>query len=127
MPYWSAFFRFVSDALDDNEGSRTRNPIANFQGIVKYEVVFDQSVNENEPTTGWIELNPMKEEITTEKQLVDGDRLRVWVRATDVVGNTRTDSTFMQIDGSPPTVMTVSGRQPLEINVDSDEYKHASR
>ena len=119
--------RFVSDALDDNEGNRTKNPIENFQGIVKYEVVFDQSVNLVEPTTGWVELKPMKEEFTTEKPLVDGDRLRVWVRATDVVGNTRTESTSMQIDGSPPTVMNVSGRQPLEINVDSDEYKHASR
>ena len=117
----------MSNALDDNEGNRTRTPIADFQGIVKYEVVFDQSVNEVEPTTGWIELNPMKEEIITEKPLVNGDRLRVWVRATDVVGNTRIYVTFMQIDGSPPTVMTDSRRQPLEINVDSDEYKHASR
>ena len=122
-----SFCRFVSDALDDNEGNRTRNPIENLQGIVKYEVLFDQSVNELEPKLGWVEVKPMKEEITTEKQLVDGDRLRVWVRATDVFGNTRTESTSMQIDGSPPNVMPVSGRQPLEMNVDSEEYKHASR
>ena len=37
----------------------------------------------------------------------DGDSVRVWVRATDVMGNTKTDSVLVHVDSSPPVIQDV--------------------
>ncbi|WAQ93654.1 hypothetical protein MAR_006125 [Mya arenaria] len=119
--------KFVADSLDDNEGKRTRQAIPNYHGIVKYEVVYDQSALEQAPTIGWLEVD-LSEQTSTQRILVDGDRLRVWVRATDVMGNTKTDSTFMRIDGSPPTISSGnSSDHQLQLNVADGSYSHSSR
>ncbi|WAQ93645.1 hypothetical protein MAR_006116 [Mya arenaria] len=119
--------KFVAASLDDKEGKRTRAAIPNFHGIVKYEVVYDQSASEEVPTRGWSEIT-LQESTSTLRTLQDGDRLRVWVRATDVMGNTKTDSTFMKIDGSPPTISSGSSSDHrVELNVDDGAYRHASR
>ncbi|XP_052796120.1 uncharacterized protein LOC128228694 [Mya arenaria] len=119
--------KFVAASLDDKDGKRTRAAIPNFHGIVKYEVVYDQSASEEVPTRGWSEIT-LQESTSTLRTLQDGDRLRVWVRATDVMGNTKTDSTFMRIDGSPPTISSGSSSDHrVELNVDDGAYRHASR
>ncbi|KAK2145663.1 hypothetical protein NP493_3886g00000 [Ridgeia piscesae] len=40
----------------------------------------------------------------------DGDSVRVWVRATDVMGNTKTDSVLVHVDSSPPVIPDVQLR-----------------
>jgi len=90
--------------------------------------VWDQSASTTEPTSGWQVLNPLKEEFLVERVLVDGDRLRFWVRATDIMGNTKTDSTFVQIDGSVPFISNASNSyHGLELNVPTGQYKHSTR
>ncbi|WAQ93664.1 TIE2-like protein [Mya arenaria] len=96
--------KFVSDSLDDDEGERTRQAIPNYHGIVQFEVAYEQSASEEVPT-GWSVVG-LHERTSSQRTLENGDRLRVWIRATDVMGNTRTDSTLMRIDGSPPTIST---------------------
>ncbi|XP_052809614.1 uncharacterized protein LOC128238075 [Mya arenaria] len=119
--------KFVADSLDDDKGDRSRQAIPNYHGIVKFEVAYDQSVSEEMPTAGWSKIT-LQERISTQRILVDGDRLRVWVRATDVMGNTKTDSTFMRIDGSPPTISSEnSSDHSIKLNVVDGAYKHASR
>ncbi|WAQ93658.1 FER-like protein [Mya arenaria] len=119
--------QFVADSLDDDKGDRSRQAIPNYHGIVKFEVAYDQSVSEEMPTAGWSKIT-LQERISTQRILVDGDRLRVWVRATDVMGNTKTDSTFMRIDGSPPTISSEnSSDHSIKLNVVDGAYKHASR
>ena len=121
-------YRFVADVLDDNEGGRSRTAITNYRGIVKFEVNWDQSVSEQVPTTGWEDLNPLNDEVSKQTPLVDGDRLRVWVKATDAVGNTKVDSTFIQIDGSAPSMSTnSSSAHKIQLNVADGDFKHSSR
>ncbi|WAQ93656.1 hypothetical protein MAR_006127 [Mya arenaria] len=119
--------KFVADTLDDDEGKRTRKAITNYHGIIKFEVAYDQSPSEEVPTTGWTVI-PLQESVSTQRILEDGDRLRVWVRATDVMGNTNTDSTFMRIDGSPPFISSGNGSEhQVVLNIEGEEFKHASR
>ncbi|WAQ93662.1 hypothetical protein MAR_006133, partial [Mya arenaria] len=119
--------KFVADSLDDDEGKRTREAIANYHGIVKFEVAYAQSASEEVPTMGWSDI-PLQESVSTQRILEDGDRLRVWVRATDVMGNTRADSTFMRIDGSPPFISSENGSEhQVVLNIEGGEFKHASR
>ena len=37
----------------------------------------------------------------------DGDSVRVWVKAYDIIGNTVTDSVLVHIDSSPPVIEDV--------------------
>ena len=37
----------------------------------------------------------------------NGDSLKVWVRATDVMGNTKVDSVLVHVDTSPPVIQDV--------------------
>ena len=47
---------------------------------------------------------------------VDGDSLRVWVRATDVMGNTKTDSVLVHVDSSPPVIQTLLDKPIVLVN-----------
>ena len=119
-------FRQVAASLDDSEGNRALKAINNSHGVVKFDVVWDMS--DSMPNSGWETITPLKEEINITKSMVDGDRLRVWVRATDVMGNTKIDSTVVKIDGSPPYISNSnSSDHVLELNYPHGEYKHSSR
>ena len=123
-------YRFVADKLDDNEGGRSRTAIRNYRGIVKFEVNWEHSVSEQVPTRGWENVNPLNDEVSKQTPLVEGDRLRVWVRATDSVGNIKVDSTFIEIDGSSPSISTgnnLNSEHNLKLNVKCGEFRHSSR
>jgi len=95
---------------------------------VKFEVNWDQSVSITIPTIGWEDVNPLNDEVSAQRALVDGDILRVWVRATDSVGNIKVDSTSIVIDGSPPTVSTPeNSNHNIKLNVQDGEFRHSSR
>jgi len=114
--------------MDDNEGNRTLKPINNSHGIVKFEVAWDQSLSITTPNYGWETIASINETVKTTKHMVDGDRLRVWVRATDVMGNTKVDSTVMKIDGSPPYISdSNSSNHRLKLNIRGGKYNHSSR
>ena len=50
------------------------------------------------------------EQILLDIPRADGDSVRVWVRATDVMGNTKTDSVLVHVDSSPPVIQDVQLR-----------------
>ena len=56
----------------------------------------------------------------------DGDSVRVWVRAFDIVGNTVDDSVLVHVDSSPPLTSGVSlarhGRQQLAVHHSRDLF-----
>ena len=37
----------------------------------------------------------------------DGDSIRVWVKAHDVMGNTAVDSVLVHVDSSPPVIQDI--------------------
>ncbi|KAH3716767.1 hypothetical protein DPMN_059496, partial [Dreissena polymorpha] len=114
----------VNSSLDDNEEPRTRLAIENFHGIVKYEIAFVSTGEVREPTTGWHQI-PLKESFSAQRPLVDGDRLRVWVRATDIMGNQRADSTLIKVDGSKPRLQANTSK--LELNTVNGPYNYSSK
>ena len=64
------------------------------------------------------------EEIMLDIPRADGDSVRVWVRATDVMGNTKTDSVMVHVDSSPPVIQDVwlsrHGRTQLAVHHSKD-------
>ena len=66
------YCRYVASALDDYEGSLTRDGVTNFHGIVSFEVnkVFTNDLEE--PTTGWKKILPLAEKDSFRNAISDG-------------------------------------------------------
>ena len=66
------------------------------------------------------------EKMTIDVPRVDGDSVRVWVRATDVMGNTKIDDVLVHVDSSPPVIQDVSlsrhGRTQLAVHNSVDLF-----
>ena len=57
-----------------------------------------------------VSISIQSENILLDIPREDGDSVRVWVRATDVMGNTKTDSVLVHVDSSPPDIQDVQLR-----------------
>ncbi|XP_046559878.1 LOW QUALITY PROTEIN: uncharacterized protein LOC124268903 [Haliotis rubra] len=97
---------------DDHEGNRTVDAIQNKRGVVRFEIAYakdsNAGVNQPEPATGWTDVG-LSETYTIPPgshlgPLTKSDTVTVWVRATDVLGNSRVDSTRVHFDDTPPEV-----------------------
>ncbi|KAK2161992.1 hypothetical protein NP493_1549g00001, partial [Ridgeia piscesae] len=106
----------------------SREAIPNVNGIVKYEVSravdHDGGRSLNSPDS-WSNVDDFQREtMTVDIPREDGDSVRVWVRATDVMGNTKTDSVLVHVDSSPPVVQDVwlsrHGRTQLAVHHSTD-------
>ena len=64
--------------------------------------------------------------MTVDVPRADGDSVRMWVRATDVMGNTKTDSVLVHVDSSPPVIQDVwlfrHGRTQLAVHHSLDLF-----
>ena len=64
--------------------------------------------------------------MTIDVPRADGDSVRVWVRATDVMGNTKIDSVLVHVDSSPPVIKDVwlsrHGRTQLAVHHSVDLF-----
>ncbi|XP_060583179.1 uncharacterized protein LOC132739481 isoform X2 [Ruditapes philippinarum] len=119
--------KFVQDSLDDNEGNRTLDAIENYHGIVKFEVATVLSIDDEEPKSTWKILYPFQEKTSIQLKLQEGSRVRVWVRATDVMGNVKTDSTLVRFDNTEPTISTRGDGHMFEPNIESTKFNFSSR
>ncbi|XP_060570888.1 angiopoietin-1 receptor-like [Ruditapes philippinarum] len=119
--------KFVPDSLDDNEGNRTLEAIENFHGIVKFEVATVLSIDDEEPKSTWKILETFQEKTSIKLKLQEGSRVRVWVRATDVMGNIKTDSTLVMFDNTEPTISSPGDGHMFEPNIESTKFNFSSR
>lgn len=55
-----------------------------------------------------------------------GQEVRIWVKATDVMGNSHADSTFVKVDKTPPSV-SVDYDTALERNIKDGPYNYSSK
>ncbi|XP_077865058.1 uncharacterized protein LOC144350866 [Saccoglossus kowalevskii] len=87
--------------------TRSREAIPNVNAIVRFEVNYgiDHQGGRTitSPSENWHDV----ENIKVEKQRIniprrDGDSIHLWVRATDVMGNTNQDDVLIHVDSSPP-------------------------
>ncbi|XP_062612374.1 uncharacterized protein LOC134274137 [Saccostrea cucullata] len=100
----------VPNQLDDNSGKRTLKEIRNVHGIVKFEYFYRHG-NQGERTPQfWYKVNDTFSETQAFNiERKDGDTINFWVKATDIMGNTKVDLTKISFDSSPPESLNPSG------------------
>ncbi|XP_060598183.1 uncharacterized protein LOC132751969 isoform X2 [Ruditapes philippinarum] len=94
--------KFVNASLDDMEGERTLAPITNIHGIVKFEYQYTRDIASQIHGADWTKVEPIRETTTIKERMRSGDQLKIWVRAHDVLGNTKMDSTIVTTDFTKP-------------------------
>ncbi|VDI63697.1 fibroblast growth factor receptor 3 [Mytilus galloprovincialis] len=118
-------YKKIESQFDDDEGNRTKEEIPNINSIVRFEI-YHGAPNTFTPTNGWQNVLPLKENqsiVLNGVNIRDGDSYQIWVRAHDVMGNKKTDSTVVHFDNSPPQVYTPT----FEKNVDDGKFPFSSR
>ena len=67
-----------------------------------------------------------KEEILLDVPRKDGDSVKVWIRATDLMGKTKTESVLVHVDSSPAVIQDVwlsrNGRMQLAVHNSVDLF-----
>ncbi|XP_052812777.1 uncharacterized protein LOC128240263 [Mya arenaria] len=131
LPFPTQFQDFEDDgvlrstkyvAIDDNEGDRTLKAIPNKHGLVKFELNRVFTNDRQIPVSKWEQI-PLEESYVFWEQLDDGNHVRVWLRATDVMNNTAVDYTEVHFDNTPPRISD----ELLEENVQMGTYTFTSR
>ncbi|KAK3109070.1 hypothetical protein FSP39_022224, partial [Pinctada imbricata] len=94
-------YKNIPTRLDDYEGKMTRNGTPNKRGIVKFEIASSNS-NDSSPTA-WNNV-PLTDSFMLEQPSVqDGGLVKIWVRATDILGDQLVDFTYVFFDSTPPS------------------------
>ncbi|XP_063419667.1 uncharacterized protein LOC134704814 [Mytilus trossulus] len=117
-------YKEIEFQFDDDEGNRTKEEILNINSIVRFEI--NHGIPNTDTPTQWQNVLPIKENQSIELSgitIVDGDSYQVWVRATDVMGNNKIDSSIVHFDHSPPSV----DPPKFEPNVNDGKFPFASR
>ncbi|VDI37212.1 Hypothetical predicted protein [Mytilus galloprovincialis] len=118
-------YKEIESKFDDNEGNRTKDDISNINSIVRFEIVHGiPSIIP--PTNGWVDISPLKENqsiVLNGVNIQDGYSYQVWVRANDVMGNTKIDSTIVHFDHSQPLVFLPTFNK----NIDDGNFPFSSR
>ncbi|KAL3832352.1 hypothetical protein ACJMK2_024004 [Sinanodonta woodiana] len=115
--------KYISQGLDDEEGSRSIKEITNLNGIVRFEVNVDLTDGVNLPETGWKDVLPLAEKYAFQASVYSGCIMKVWVRAYDVMGHSAYDYTEVKFDRTPPVV----GGLSFHRNYPNGSYKYCSR
>nr|XP_034310664.1 uncharacterized protein LOC117684080 isoform X3 [Crassostrea gigas] len=108
---------------DDTEGTRSRDAIPNKRAIIKYDVAYkigrDQSLPQSYQYQNY-KNNSI--EISQNQNLQDGNSFSIWVKAYDILGNTREERFVLHYDSSSPAVSS----QELRKNVGEDKMNFTS-
>lgn len=121
-------YKRILDEYDDNEGKRTINSIQNIQGVVKFEIyneIVDSEKNES-PQNGWVEISPIAENSSLQMAsgvLYDGVIQQIWIRAFDIMNNSKTQSTVIHFDQTGPEHFLTS----VDYNIVGGRHTFTSR
>ncbi|XP_060086135.1 uncharacterized protein LOC132565501 [Ylistrum balloti] len=124
-------YKRIYPEFDDNEGERTTGEIPNTRGIVRFDIVSDYDSNggsslENPPDK-WRSLPGILDgdtESFNANAISDGSTAKVWVRAHDAMGNSRTESTLVHFDMSEPEI--IDG-PVIQTNIENGNFPFSSR
>nr|XP_022304679.1 uncharacterized protein LOC111111817 [Crassostrea virginica] len=101
-------YKNIPDQYDDTEGTRTRDAIPNKRGIIKYDIAYafckDQLTPQNYQYIG---RNNTSIDISLSQQLQDGNSLTLWVKAYDILGNTKEERHVLHYDSTQPEVSSM--------------------
>jgi hypothetical protein len=121
-------YKRILDEYDDNEGERTIHSIQNIQGIVKFEIyneIVDSEKTES-PKNGWVEVLPIAENTSLQMAsglLYDAAIQQIWIRAFDIMNNSKTQSTLVHFDQRGPEHFLTS----VDYNIVGGDYTFTSR
>ncbi|CAG2246094.1 unnamed protein product [Mytilus edulis] len=118
-------YKKILPRFDDNDGVRNRSSIPNIKSIIRFETV-GRYVNSHLifPKSGWKDVVPLSDNKTFPlTDIRDGDSYQLWIRAHDIMGNSKVDSAVVHFDRSPPTVHPLK----VEYNIDDGKYPFSSR
>ncbi|XP_052090888.1 uncharacterized protein LOC127727811, partial [Mytilus californianus] len=118
-------YKEIESQFDDNEGSRTKDEIPNINSIVQFEISHG-TPSTVAPINGWEDIVPLKENqsiVLSGVNIRDGDSHQVWIRAYDVMGNEKVDSTVVHFDHSQPILYDPM----IKKNVDDEQFPFSSR
>ncbi|XP_077866322.1 uncharacterized protein LOC144354078 [Saccoglossus kowalevskii] len=107
----------MAEEYDELHGTppttRSREPILNIYGIVKFQIAYAIDHNGGssltQPPNNWMDIalsvrSYIYDEALLDLPREDGDAVRIWVKAFDVLDNTVIDNTTVHIDSSPPVI-----------------------
>ncbi|CAG2209266.1 CD332 [Mytilus edulis] len=118
-------YKKILPRFDDNDGVRNKSFIPNIKSIIRFETVgrhYDPLLQF--PKTGWEDVVPLNDNKSFPlSDIRDGDSYQLWIRAHDIMGNNRVDSTVVHFDRSKPIVHPLK----VEYNIDDGEYPFSSR
>ncbi|XP_062574387.1 uncharacterized protein LOC134236235 isoform X4 [Saccostrea cucullata] len=101
--YEAKYEKQVPYQLDDNSGKRTLAEIRNVHGIVKFEYFYRHGNQGDKTPQTWYRVNDTFSETQTFNiERKDGDTINFWVKATDIMGNTKVDLSKIFFDSSSP-------------------------
>ncbi|KAI8507103.1 hypothetical protein Bbelb_155420, partial [Branchiostoma belcheri] len=92
---------------DVSTGGRSRQSIDNEQGVVRFQVAsgVDNQGGETLSPTGWTDVDDLHSGVQSVMvSRDDGNTVKVWIKAFDIVGNEKTDGVTVHIDSSPPVI-----------------------
>lgn len=109
---------------DDTEGTRSRYAIPNERGIIKYDVAYNIGKDQSSPQV-YQHQNYRNNsiEIFEHQNLRDGNSYTIWVKAYDILGNTKEERFVLHYDSSKPYVSS----EELQKNVEEDKMNFTSR
>ena len=117
-------YKNIPDQFDDTEGKRSRDAIPNERGIIKYDIAFALGRNQLTPQTyQYIGRKNTSIDISLSQTLQDGNSLSFWVKAYDILGNTKVERHVLHYDSSEPQVSSLE----LQTNVGSGHMNFTSR
>ncbi|XP_070571273.1 uncharacterized protein [Ptychodera flava] len=92
--------------------TRSREAIPNINAIVRFEVDYARDHQGGRsivtPPGNWLDVDDtLIEGQAFDIPRIDGDSIRIWVRASDVMGNENRDDVLLHIDSSPPLLHDV--------------------
>jgi hypothetical protein len=119
-------YKRINDSRDDTEGKRTRDAIPNERAIIRYDVGYfagrDQLIAPSYQKEN-LKYNETSLNISLSQQLSDGLSHTIWVKAYDILGNTKEERIVVHYDSSEPSVGTAT----LQRNVGVDRMDFSSR
>uniref|UniRef100_A0A8W8M842 EGF-like domain-containing protein n=1 Tax=Magallana gigas TaxID=29159 RepID=A0A8W8M842_MAGGI len=116
-------YKNIPDKYDDREGTRSRDAIPNERGIIKYDVAYNIGKDQSSPPTyQYRNHRSTSIEISENQNLQDGNSFSVWVKAYDILGNTKEERFVLHYDSSKPAVSSTKLRK----NVGEDKMDFTS-
>jgi hypothetical protein len=116
-------YKKIEEAFDDIEGTRNRSGIENVNSIVKFEFAH-QIPPVVLANIHWSTIAGLKQNNSvTLSGVNDGYVHQFFIRATDIMGNRKIDSTTIHFDSTIPFI----GEPDLDYNVQDGSYDFSSR